>query len=280
MNTNGLHSLSFSLQHGTRQGCPLSPLLFNIAIEPLAIWLRSQDTFQGISRFGQVHKLSLYADDLLLHISNPASSLPPILSILEQFGSVSGYKLNIQKSALLCVNQLARALPKIMFLFKIADEGFKYLGINVTSPFKDLFSKKFLPLLDKCKLHMSRWASLPLSLVGRVNLIKMIVLPKFLYLFQHIPFCINKVFFTKLNQHLNAFIWGNKPARLRKSILQLPKSQGGLALQNFRYYFWACNINKLLYWVKCESAESGPCRARNVTEHNDIRVTDKITHLA
>lgn len=145
VNTNGLHSPSFSLQRGTCRGCLLSPLLFNIAIEPLAISLRSQSAFQGISRFGQVHKLSLYADDLLLYISNPASSLPPILSILKQFSSVSGYKLNIQISELFCVNQLARALSKNMFPFKIAEEGFKYLGVTVTSSFRDLFSKNFLP---------------------------------------------------------------------------------------------------------------------------------------
>ncbi len=97
VNTNGVHSAYFSLKSGTRQGCPLSPLLFNLAIEPLAIWLRSQDEFEGITRFGLVHKLSLYADDLLLFISNSSSSLPPVLSVLHQFGRLSGYKLNIQK---------------------------------------------------------------------------------------------------------------------------------------------------------------------------------------
>lgn len=84
--TNGVRSPPFLLQRGTRQGCPLSPLLFNIAIEPLAIWLRSHDAFKGITRHGMVHKLSLYADDLLLYVSDPIASIPPILSVLEQFG--------------------------------------------------------------------------------------------------------------------------------------------------------------------------------------------------
>ena len=104
---------------------------------------------------------------------------------------------------------------------------------------------------------MTRWASLPLSLAGRVNLIKMVILPKFLYLFQHIPVCINKSFFTDLDQRLNAFIWNNKPARIRRLCLQLPKSEGGLALPNFCHYFWASNFNKLLYWSNCKISE--PC---------------------
>ena len=101
-------------------------------------------------------------------------------------------------------------------------------------------------------------SSLPLFLVGHVNLIKMVILPKFLYLFQHIPICINTSFFTSLDSQLNAFIWDDKPARLKKSILQLPKSEGGLALPNLRHYYWASNINRLLYWTGPKTPNSSP----------------------
>ncbi len=105
---------------------------------------------------------------------------------------------------------------------------------------------------------MSRWASLPLSLVGRTSLVKMVILPKFLYLFQHIPICINKSFFTGLDSILRSFLWGNKPARLKKSILQLPKAKGGLALPNFQQYYWACNIKKLLFWNRDNYSDNCP----------------------
>lgn len=137
-------------------------------------------------------------------------------------------------------------------------DRFKYLGIFITGLLKDLFFKNFTPLLEKCKSDIARWSSLSLSEIGRANLIKMVVLPKFLYLFQHLPVCINKSFFAHLDQHLNGFLWNNKPARIRKSVLQLPKSEGGLALPNFRYYYWACNIHKLLYWVGLKSCASSP----------------------
>lgn len=98
--TNSQRSQPFSLQRGTRQGCPLSPLLFNLALEPLAIALRSCPEINGIQRGGIEHKVSLYADDLLVFVSHPDTSLPSTLSSLSHFGQFSGYKLNLHKSEL------------------------------------------------------------------------------------------------------------------------------------------------------------------------------------
>lgn len=57
---------------------------------------------------------------------------------------------------------------------------------------------------------------------------------------------------------MRSFIWANKPARLKKSVLQLPKSKGGLALPNFQQYYWACNINKIFYWNSSVQADDCP----------------------
>lgn len=78
-----------------RQGCPLSPLLFTLAIEPLLIALRSSSILQGITRSDIEIKLSLYADDLLIYVSDPTPCIPSITSKLKQFGSFSGYKINL-----------------------------------------------------------------------------------------------------------------------------------------------------------------------------------------
>ncbi len=104
VSTNGIKSRPFSLHRGTRQGCPLSPLLFALAVEPLAIWLQSENGFEGDTCHVQLHKIYFYADDLLLYISNPASSLPIILDNFEKFGKYSGYKLNLGKSDYIPIN--------------------------------------------------------------------------------------------------------------------------------------------------------------------------------
>lgn len=217
VSTNGIKSLLFPLHRGTQQGCPISPLLFALVVEPLAIWLRSEKGFEGVARHGQLHKLSFYADDLLLYISNPVSSLPIILDIFEKFGKYSGYKLNLGKSDYIPINSAVDLLPQGLLPFKKATDSLKYLGIQVSKSFSELFAKNFNPLLERCKSDVARWSSLPLSLAGRVNLIKMSLLPQFLYLFQHIPVFIRKSFFSNLAQLISSFLWGNKRERIGRA---------------------------------------------------------------
>lgn len=247
--TNGQQSQYFSLGRGTRQGCPLSPLLFAIAVEPLAIKLRQADNFRGIERGGFCQKLSLYADDLLLYVSDPKSSLPVIISLLDEFRKISGYKINLNKSLLFPLKQDDAIASLDTFPFKIARTSFKYLGVEVTQTLSTLFTKNFTVLLEKCKSDFERWKDLPLSVAGRVNIIKMVVLPKFNYLFQNIPIFIKKSFFNLLDKLIGTFIWKGRSHRIKRTALQRQKYKAGLALPNFIYYYWACNIQKLLQWV-------------------------------
>lgn len=131
--TNNDHSNYFPLFRGTRQGCPLSPLLFAVAIEPLAIALRSNPSITGVTRSGLEQRVSLYADDLLLYISRPKTSIPIRLSLLHSFGSISGYKLNLDKNELFPVNAAAQEFPHQTIPFKV--DKFTYLGVQVTKKF-------------------------------------------------------------------------------------------------------------------------------------------------
>lgn len=153
--TNSHYSEYFDLHRGTRQGCPLSPLLFAIAIEPLAIALHSGRWVQGIWRGRVEHKVSLYADDLLLFVSKPATSLPEALTILDDFSQFSGYKLNLNKSELFPVNKEALKFDYTDLPLKVVKDHFNYLGICVTREFKNLFKSNFLTLFDQAKQILS-----------------------------------------------------------------------------------------------------------------------------
>lgn len=256
--TNNNISSYFPLNRGNRQGCPLSPLLFAVAVEPLAIALRGDNAIKGIVRHGSVHKVSLYADDMLLYISDPLVSLPKALNLLKDFGKISGYKINIQKSEIMPVNDAANSIALNSFSFKISTHKFKHLGIWITHDFKALFKENFPPLILRLKQDLERWNLLPLSLGGRINTIKMNVMPKFLYLFQCIPIFLSKSFFSSIDKLISEFIWNKKNPRIRKSMLQRHREHGGLSLPNFQIYYWAANIKVMLYWKELPSQGNVP----------------------
>ena len=88
---------AFPLKSGTRQGCPLSPLLFNIVLEVLATAIRAEKEVKGI-QIGKEVKLSLFADDMILYIENPKDSTRKLLELINKYSKVAGYKINTQKS--------------------------------------------------------------------------------------------------------------------------------------------------------------------------------------
>ena len=95
---NGEKLKAFPLRSGTRQGCPLSPLLFNIVLEVLAMAIREEKEIKGIQIGKEKVKLSLFADDMILYIENPKDATRKLLELIIEFGKVAGYKINAQKS--------------------------------------------------------------------------------------------------------------------------------------------------------------------------------------
>ena len=92
---NGEKLKAFPLRSGRRQGCPLSPLLFNIVLEVLAKAIREEKEIKGI----QIRKgVKLTADDMILYIENPKDSIRKLLELISEFSKVTGYKINTQKS--------------------------------------------------------------------------------------------------------------------------------------------------------------------------------------
>ena len=95
---NGEKLKASPLRSGTRQGYPLSPLLFNIILEVLATAIREEKEIKGIQIRKEEVKLSLFADDMILYIENPKDSIGKLLELISEFSKVTGYKINTQKS--------------------------------------------------------------------------------------------------------------------------------------------------------------------------------------
>ena len=124
VNTNRQYSSYFPLSRGTHQGCPLSPLLFALAIEQLAIRLRSSTHLQGVKQGSIEHRVALYADDLLIYITDPVTCANNLIQILDDFGAFSGYKINLQKTVCFPINSKAKTLSQGQIPFNFFPESF------------------------------------------------------------------------------------------------------------------------------------------------------------
>ena len=97
---NGEKLKAIPLKSGTRKGCPLSPYLFNIVLEVLAIAIRQHKGIKGIRIGKDEVKLSLFADDMIVYMSDPKNSTKELLQLINTFSNVAGYKINSKKQLL------------------------------------------------------------------------------------------------------------------------------------------------------------------------------------
>ena len=125
---NGEKLKAFSMRSGTRQRCPLLPLLFNIVLEVLDTAIREEKEMKGI-QFRKEVKLSLFADDMTQYIENPKDSIRKLPELISEFSKVAGYEINTQKALafLYANNEKSEREIKESIPFTITTKRIKYL---------------------------------------------------------------------------------------------------------------------------------------------------------
>ena len=169
------------------------------------------------------------------------------MTVLEKYGALSGYKLNVQKTQVLTFNYDPPSSLREKYQLTWEAEHIRYLGVNLPKDISKLSTLNYGPLNNNIKSDIQRWSLIPfLSLHSRVESIRMNVLPRLLYLFQSLPVEIPMKQFIEWDKMISRFLWQSKKPRIRYRTLQLHKDCGGLGLPCLRDYNYAAQLRPLV----------------------------------
>uniref|UniRef100_A0A3B1K755 Reverse transcriptase domain-containing protein n=1 Tax=Astyanax mexicanus TaxID=7994 RepID=A0A3B1K755_ASTMX len=200
-------------------------------------------------------------------------SLSEAIKLVNTYSNLSEYSINWSKSYILPLRKEGWNVKNVKKQTLPIAKNIKYLGINISTNWSELFSLNFNPLLTSIQDSTQRWIKLPINLLGRIAAVKMFILPKVNYLFKMLPVVPTYKWFKEINSVINQFYWKNKPPRIKLSILQKDKKHGGLNAPNFLQYFLATQLQYVIHWlhpnskkqwIDIEQSESGEINIQNL----------------
>ena len=227
---NQFTSEYFQVNNRVRQGDPLSPYLFIMVVEIMAIAIRENKEIKGIKVKGENIKLVQYADDTTVFL-NDVKSGKIFLQLLEEFSKCSGLKINIDKTEGLWLGQ-SKNKNEQLFGISWSKKPIKLLGLYIGHNKKNLEISNFRHKIQKLKGVLNSWKSRNLSLIGKILIVKTLALSQFRHLAQVIQ--IPDYIVKEIQEIITKFIWGGKQNKVKKNVMIQNYDLGGIRMEDFQ----------------------------------------------
>lgn len=161
------------------------------------------------------HIIGLFADEVICYLEDPDKCLPILTNQLQMFGFCSGYTLNLTKTQVLIINYHPSKNIQQIYHLNWSSKKIDYFGVTLTSGIDKLYKANYTKVDQDIRNDIERWTVLPLDLSSRVEIIKMNLLPRLLYLFQSLPVDIPDKQFRIWDKIISRFIWNGKRPRVK-----------------------------------------------------------------
>uniref|UniRef100_A0A8C7X432 Reverse transcriptase domain-containing protein n=1 Tax=Oryzias sinensis TaxID=183150 RepID=A0A8C7X432_9TELE len=223
---NGLLTGHFEIGRSIRQGCPMSAMLFSLAMEPLAYMINKEAGVRGVvTPAGREVKLFQYADDTSL-VLNDEASLDKFLELLGIFCKASGAVVNVGKSELMFLGNKAGMNNR--WGFREASDGVKVLGVWVARDPRVATERTWTEKLKQLEKVLSLWRMRSLTFKGKVVVLNSLFFSKINYALSGLD--LPDVFRTRICELASGFLWGSRANQISRHTLSRVVQRGGLRL--------------------------------------------------
>ena len=220
----------FEISRGVQQGCPLSPSLFVLSVELLALKICQNPNCGGIQLPNdQEVKISQFADDTTIITSN-VDSLKSHLQVIDWFGTVSGLKLNKKKTKAMWLGTIKHSRSKILE-FKSTKDPIKVLGTFLSYNQNKNVEENFMNRIRKMKTKLNLWLSRDLTLYGKSLLAKTLGVSQLIYAASMLSVLTSVM--KNVQTELFNFLWKNKKDKIKRLVMYQPLVEGGVNIVNF-----------------------------------------------
>ena len=250
----GKFSEPINIERGCRQGDPIAPYLFLLPAQLLNILIQQNPEIKGINIGGFEYKIAQFADDTTILLDGTQKSLQATLNVLEIFGTLSGLKMNSEKTKIVWLGRKKHSKDKLITNVNLNWNviEFSLLGIHFHVDLPKMIDINYTNIYNKILKEIKNWRKRKLTPIGKITLIKSLFLSKANHLFSILP-NPPTTFVKKLEQSFFQFIWDNKPDKIKRTTLMTSYQLGGLNMPNLTDFITSMKASWMRKLIKASA---------------------------